>query len=141
MLVEFNKSPVDDIKTFTKECDVGLIEGGCCNSENIHVLKDFRKHCKIDNRGGTIEGNLEDGIRLGGPVKVSGDNGLEIFSFAGSLGGVESLASHPWTMSHESLSPDDKLRIGITEGTLRLSIGIEDADDLIADLDKALSRV
>jgi len=46
-LVEFNKSPVDDIKTFTKECDIGLIEGGCCNSENIEVLKDFRKHCKI----------------------------------------------------------------------------------------------
>lgn len=45
-LVEFNKSPIDDIKTFTKQCDIGLIEGGCCNSENIHVLKDFRKHCK-----------------------------------------------------------------------------------------------
>lgn len=46
-LVEFNKSPVDDIKTFTKPCAVGLIEGGCCNSENVHVLKDFRKNCKI----------------------------------------------------------------------------------------------
>ena len=46
-LVEFNKSPIDDIKTFTKQCDIGLIEGGCCNSENIHVLKDFRKNCKI----------------------------------------------------------------------------------------------
>ena len=46
-LVEFNKSPVDDIKTFTKECDIGLIEGGCCNSENIEVLKEFRKNCKI----------------------------------------------------------------------------------------------
>ena len=46
-LVEFNKSPVDDIKTFTKECDIGLIEGGCCNSENIEILKEFRKQCKI----------------------------------------------------------------------------------------------
>jgi len=46
-LVEFHKSPVDDIKTFTKQCDIGLIEGGCCNSENVHVLKEFRKHCKI----------------------------------------------------------------------------------------------
>ena len=46
-LVEFNKSPVDDIKTFTKQCDIGLIEGGCCNSENVEVLKDFRKNCKI----------------------------------------------------------------------------------------------
>lgn len=46
-LVEFNKSPIDDIKTFTKQCDIGIIEGGCCNSENIHVLQDFRKNCKI----------------------------------------------------------------------------------------------
>ena len=46
-LVDFNKSPVDDIKEFTTMCDIGLIEGGCCNSENVHVLKDFRKNCKI----------------------------------------------------------------------------------------------
>lgn len=46
-LVEFNKSPIDDIKNFTKMCDIGLIEGGCCNDENVHVLKDFRAHCKI----------------------------------------------------------------------------------------------
>ena len=46
-LVEFNKSPIDDIKTFTKQCDIGLIEGGCCNSENVENLKLFRKNCKI----------------------------------------------------------------------------------------------
>ncbi len=46
-LVEFNKSPIDDIKTFTKQCDIGIIEGGVCNTENLHVLKDFRKNCKI----------------------------------------------------------------------------------------------
>jgi NAD-reducing hydrogenase small subunit len=46
-LVEFNKSPFDDIKTFTKECDIGLIEGGCCNDENVHNLIAFRKHCKV----------------------------------------------------------------------------------------------
>jgi NAD-reducing hydrogenase small subunit len=44
-VVEFNKSPIDDIKRFTKKCDIGLIEGGCCNSDNVHVLRDFRKHC------------------------------------------------------------------------------------------------
>ena len=46
-LVEFNKSPIDDIKTFTKMCDVCIIEGGCCNSENVEVLQSFRKNCKI----------------------------------------------------------------------------------------------
>ncbi|MFP4466322.1 MAG: NADP oxidoreductase [Candidatus Goldiibacteriota bacterium] len=46
-LVEFNKSPINDIKTFTKKCDIGLIEGGCCNNENIHILKTFREKCDI----------------------------------------------------------------------------------------------
>lgn len=46
-IIEFNKSPLTDIKTFSKRCDIGLIEGGCANSENIHVLKEFRKKCDI----------------------------------------------------------------------------------------------
>jgi len=46
-LVEFNKSPINDIKKFTKKCDIGIIEGGCCNSENVHVLKEFREQCRI----------------------------------------------------------------------------------------------
>jgi len=46
-LVDFNKSPINDIKHFTQQCDIGIIEGGCCNHENVHVLQDFRKHCKI----------------------------------------------------------------------------------------------
>jgi coenzyme F420-reducing hydrogenase gamma subunit len=46
-LVEFNKSPIDDIKRFSKHCDIGLIEGGCCNDENVHNLLDFRKNCDV----------------------------------------------------------------------------------------------
>jgi NAD-reducing hydrogenase small subunit len=46
-LIDFNRSPITDIKQFTEEIEIGIIEGGCCNSENVHVLKDFRKHCKI----------------------------------------------------------------------------------------------
>lgn len=46
-LVQFDKSPVDDIKELTGECLVGIVEGGCCNEENVHVLKEFRKHCKV----------------------------------------------------------------------------------------------
>jgi NAD-reducing hydrogenase small subunit len=46
-LVDFDKSPIDDIKQFTGRCAIGLIEGGCCNDENVHVLRDFRKHCDI----------------------------------------------------------------------------------------------
>jgi len=46
-LVDFDKSPIDDIKEFTGRCAVGLIEGGCANEENVRVLQDFRKHCDI----------------------------------------------------------------------------------------------
>jgi len=46
-LIDFDKSPVDDIKTFSGRCAVGLIEGGCCNEENVRVLQDFRAHCDI----------------------------------------------------------------------------------------------
>lgn len=46
-IVEFNKSPLTDIKKFSKRCDIGLVEGGCANSENIEVLKEFRKKCDI----------------------------------------------------------------------------------------------
>jgi len=46
-LVEFNKSPITDIKNFTERCDIGLIEGGCCNTHNIEVLREFRKNCDI----------------------------------------------------------------------------------------------
>lgn len=69
-LVEFNKSPVDDIKKFTKQCDIGIIEGGCCNSENVHVLKDFRKNCNILISCGecAIMGGLP-AMRNGIPIK------------------------------------------------------------------------
>jgi NAD-reducing hydrogenase small subunit len=46
-LVDFDKSPIDDIKQFTGQCLVGLVEGGCCNEENVHTLQDFRKHCDV----------------------------------------------------------------------------------------------
>ncbi len=46
-LVDFDKSPVNDIKTFTDRCAIGLIEGGCCNQENVEVLRYFRENCDI----------------------------------------------------------------------------------------------
>ena len=69
-LVDFNKSPVDDIKKFTTKCDIGLIEGGCCNDENVHVLKDFRENCKILVSVGecAIMGGLP-AMRNGIPIK------------------------------------------------------------------------
>ncbi|MHC4552110.1 MAG: trans-sulfuration enzyme family protein, partial [Planctomycetota bacterium] len=74
---------------------------------------------------------------LKGDVKAFIDK-LELFLFAESLGGVESLVCHPWTMSHGVMSKQEKEGVGIYENTIRLSIGIEDSTDLIADLDRAL---
>ena len=46
-LVDFDKSPIDDIKEFTGQCAVGLVEGGCANEENVRVLQDFRRNCDV----------------------------------------------------------------------------------------------
>jgi cystathionine beta-lyase/cystathionine gamma-synthase len=63
-----------------------------------------------------------------------------VFALGESLGGVESLIGYPWSMSHGAFPPEEKRRKGISEATVRLSVGIEHADDLCADLDQALAR-
>ncbi len=63
---------------------------------------------------------------------------LQRFTLAQSLGGVESLISHPATMTHAAMTPEARARAGITDTLLRLSIGLEHEDDLIADLEQAL---
>ena len=65
-------------------------------------------------------------------------NHVKLCSLAESLGGVETLISHPATMTHASMPPEVREQIGITDGLVRLSVGIEDVEDLIADLDAAL---
>ncbi len=66
---------------------------------------------------------------------------VRLCSLAESLGGVETLISHPASMTHASLPPDERRRVGITDGLLRISVGIEDVEDIIADLDRALDRI
>jgi cystathionine beta-lyase/cystathionine gamma-synthase len=68
-------------------------------------------------------------------------NHVKLCSLAESLGGVETLISHPATMTHASIPPDVRRQTGITDGLVRISVGIEDAEDLIADLDGALAKV
>ena len=66
---------------------------------------------------------------------------LNIFTLAESLGGVESLVCHPSSMTHASMPTKVKSKVGITNGLLRLSIGIEDVNDLISDLKNAISKI
>jgi len=65
---------------------------------------------------------------------------VKLCSLAESLGGVETLISHPATMTHASVPPAERTRLGITDGLVRISVGIEDIDDLIADLETAFGR-
>ncbi len=78
-----------------------------------------------------VEGTAADARRV--------SEALRVFTLATSLGGVESLVSIPVITSHAMISPDQRAQMGVTEQMIRLSIGIESADDLIADLDHALS--
>ena len=65
---------------------------------------------------------------------------VRLWSLAENLGTVESLVTHPATMTHANLDPEERARLGITDGLVRLSVGLETLDDLIADLDQALAR-
>ncbi|WP_419909365.1 O-succinylhomoserine sulfhydrylase [Hoeflea sp.] len=69
------------------------------------------------------------------------ENALEIIRISNNLGDSKSLITHPATTTHKNLSQEDRDELGITDATVRLSIGLEDAQDLIADIDRALSKV
>jgi cystathionine gamma-lyase/cystathionine beta-lyase/cystathionine gamma-lyase/homocysteine desulfhydrase len=86
--------------------------------------------------GGMISfetGSLENAKRVLEAVRVC--------TLGESLGGVESLISHPATMTHASVPETERARLGITDGLVRVSVGIEDVEDIIADLDQALSTI
>jgi cystathionine gamma-lyase/cystathionine beta-lyase/cystathionine gamma-lyase/homocysteine desulfhydrase len=66
---------------------------------------------------------------------------LRVCTLGESLGGVETLISHPATMTHAALGEQGRKKIGLTDGMVRLSVGIEDVNDLLADLDQALAAM
>src|SRR5204863_9493093 len=66
---------------------------------------------------------------------------VQLCSLAESLGGVETLISHPATMTHASVPAEQRAKLGITDGLVRISVGIEDIEDLIADLENAFAAL
>jgi len=66
---------------------------------------------------------------------------LEVMSLAESLGGVETLISHPASMTHASVPPEKREELGMTDGVVRVSVGLEDLEDLVADLESALAKI
>lgn len=86
--------------------------------------------------GGMLSFELADAARV--PAFVEG---LQLFTLAESLGGVESLVAHPATMTHAAMSPQARVAAGISDGLIRLSVGIEAAEDLLADLARVLAQI
>ncbi len=89
---------------------------------------------QMNGCGGVVTAIIKGGLE---PAKRFLER-TELFALAESLGGVESLIEHPAIMTHASIPPDVRAEIGIDDGLVRLSVGVEDVDDLIADLGQAL---
>ena len=68
-------------------------------------------------------------------------NNLQLVDISNNLGDSKSLACHPYTTTHSSISPQDRASLGISPGHIRLSVGLEDCDDLIDDLNQALAKL
>jgi O-succinylhomoserine sulfhydrylase len=95
-----------------------------------HALAKRQMHC--------FGGIVAFALKGGKPAAYHLLNGLEVIDISNNLGDSKSLATHPWTTTHQRLAPEDKLAQGIGEGLIRLSVGLEDADDLIEDIERAI---
>ena len=104
-------------------------------------LKSFPQY-ELANRqmngpGGILSFEVAGGVEAGITVM----NSVEIFQLAVSLGDVDSLIQHPASMTHSALPQEERVKVGITDGLIRVSVGIEDVDDLIQDLEQALAKL
>jgi methionine-gamma-lyase len=87
--------------------------------------------------GGIVSFEVKGGREAGEKLM----NSVQLFTLAVSLGDVDSLIEHPASMTHSTYCPEDLEKIGISEGFVRLSVGLEDRQDLIEDLSHALKKV
>jgi cystathionine beta-lyase/cystathionine gamma-synthase len=87
--------------------------------------------------GGMISFELKGGLAAGTTLM----NSVELCSLAESLGAVETMITHPASMTHAAVPRETRLKRGLTDGLVRLSVGIEDVADIIADLEQALGKV
>ena len=133
------------------------VERSCKNAEKIAAY--LQKHPKVNNVyypgfenhpnhevakkqmryfGGMVSFDLHtDTLEFATNVLSN----THLFTLAESLGGVESLIGHPASMTHASIPREERMKVGLTDSLIRLSIGVEDVDDLIADLDAALAKL
>ncbi len=133
------------------------VERACQNAESIaHFLRGHEKVSKVywpgfedhpnhevaknqmKHFGGMVSFDLHDNTEISANKILSGTH---YFSLAESLGGVESLIGHPASMTHASIPKEERMKVGLTDSLIRLSVGIEDITDLKADLNHALSLI
>jgi methionine-gamma-lyase len=111
--------------------------------EQVHYpgLKNHPQHdlanSQMDGYSGIIAFEIKGG-REAGRILM---NSVKLWTLAVSLGDVDSLIQHPATMTHVSYSEEELRETGVTGGLVRLSVGLEDVDDLIEDLDQALDQI
>ena len=101
-----------------------------------HPQHDIAKE-QMEGYSGMISMELKGGI----PAGIALMNNLELCSLAESLGAVETMITHPATMTHADVPKEERIARGLTDGLVRLSVGIEDKDDIIGDLKQALEKV
>ncbi len=101
-----------------------------------HPFHEIAKKQMIGGFGGMVTFTFKSGLKQD---SIDFLKKLKVFTLAESLGGVESLANHPALMTHASIPEDKRKEIGITDDLVRLSVGVEDVDDLIEDLKQALA--
>lgn len=92
---------------------------------------------QMDGPGSMISFELKGGLEAGKRMM----DAVQLVLLAVSLGGVESLIQHPASMTHSKISHENKLKAGITDGLVRFSVGIEDVEDIVADMEQALDKV
>lgn len=109
---------------------------------NYAGLEDHPSHALAQRYfGGRPSGLLTFGVQGGREGGARFQDALQLFTRLVNIGDAKSLAAHPASTTHRQLSPEELVKAGVTEDTIRLSIGIEHIDDLIADLDQALAAV
>ncbi|MDZ7724745.1 MAG: aminotransferase class I/II-fold pyridoxal phosphate-dependent enzyme [candidate division KSB1 bacterium] len=101
-----------------------------------HSQHDLAKR-QLNGFGGMLAFEVKGGLKAGKTIM----NSVQVCNFTVSLGEIDTLIMHPATTSHQSLTPEERQAIGITDGLMRLSVGIEDTQDLINDLKQALNNI
>ena len=107
-------------------------------SVNYPGLPSHPQHGLAKRQMSGFSGMVSFTLKGGAEASYTAVQKTRVFSFAESLGGVESLITHPATMTHAAIPREQREARGVTDGLMRLSVGIEDREDLIADLDRAI---